>query len=176
MKSYRFSSIQFKIISLIVLVLLSAGVFIVYFINSTQSSNLISAMNRGILLTALKNMMLDGRAPLLVRTISDLQDLNEYKSIAIYHTNGIMAFSDFQTLDYVNSNQKGISFEKTPRLTDNHTSNEKKNILSDISDALDRQVFKQEFYSGTKELEYYYPIENQAECMNAMEAVILTGD
>src|SRR5208283_1819166 len=106
-----FSSIGFKIIFLITLILITTGVFVVYFVNITSRTNLLKSTDRYIyqntetLITTMKNMMLDGRAPLLVSTMSDLRDLNLYRNIAIYRINGDLAFSDFKTIVNVNNNQ-----------------------------------------------------------------------
>ncbi len=171
MKRGYFSSIEFRIITLITAVMLFFGVFIVYFMYYNQRSNLIQSAERGIylntetLLTMLRNMMLDGKAPLLVRSMYELGELSDYKSISIYRTNGTLAFSDYSTLNAVNSRQKKIRFEKTPRIEDIRSAAQKEHITRDVTDTIESGSPKQEFYNQARELEYYYPIVNQSECM-----------
>lgn len=171
MKKIFFSSIQTKILSLILIILITTIVIVVYFVYTSQRSSLISTMNRGIylntetLVTALQTMMLDGKAPLLVKTMTELKGVSDYKEIAIYRTNGMRAFSDFTTLENVNLHQTNYTFIQTPRIPDERTENEKTDVTANIKSILLNQVPISKFINATKEIEYYTLIENKTDCM-----------
>lgn len=170
MKSGFFLSIEFRIILLIIIILLITGIFTVYFIYYTQRSNIITSAEQGLnlntltLSTVLRNMMVDGKASLLVQSLDELRQGGSYKDIAIYRTNGTLAFSDYKTIDFVNSNQSGITFEKTPRIADGRTEYEKEHVDKDVKSVMKTGTLMQEFYEKARELEYYYPVSNRAEC------------
>ncbi|MGA2142794.1 MAG: adenylate/guanylate cyclase domain-containing protein, partial [Brevinematales bacterium] len=171
MKTGFFLSIEFRIISLIIIVLLMTGIFMVYFMYYTQRSNLIASAERGLnlntetLSAVLRNMMLDGRAPLLVKSLGELRDSGIYKDISIFRINGKLAFSDYKTLDNVNSRQKGIHFEKTPRIADRRSPEEFENTVKKVGYVIDKGSVRHDFLEKTRELEYYYPVLNLEECM-----------
>ncbi len=171
MKRFIFSSIQTKILSMLLIILTATIIIVVYFVYTSQRSSLISTMNRGIYLntetleTALKIMMLDGKAPLLVRTMAELKSLGDYKEVAIYRTNGVLAFSDYSTLEHVNLNQTNITFLQTPRIADDRKDIEKTEGTSNINIVLEKKLPLRKFLSATRELEYYSLIENKSDCM-----------
>ena len=66
----------------------------------------------------LRNIMLSGEAPTLVRTMSELKGIKEFRNIRLFRIVGTYAFSDYSTLDAVNLYQNKKVFQKTPRLVD----------------------------------------------------------
>ncbi len=171
MKTGRFSSIEFRIITLIISVLFITGIFTVYFMYYTQRTNLIAEAERGLnlntetLTTVLRNMMLDGKAPLLVKSMEELRNEGDYKEISIYRTNGMLAFSDYKTLEYVNSHQSNYYFEETPRIQDKRTEAEIEDGKDDVADVLKSKTRRVDVDEKLKLLEYYYPITNLSDCM-----------
>jgi adenylate cyclase len=143
----------------------------VYFLNKTQKESVISATDRIVylntetLVTTLQNIMLDGKAPLLVKTLTDLKAISEYKEVAIYRIDGLPAFSDYHTLEDVNRRQKKIRFARTERMKDERPENERLATKRHILATLEKQIPVIQLDEKKKEIDYYFPIDNQTDCM-----------
>ncbi len=164
-------SIQIKIISSISIVLLFTFLLIVFFMNLRQKDDLIKAKNKGvednndILLINLRNFMLNGQAPLLINTMEELRHLQGFLDISIYRINGMLAFSDYSTLNKVNAGQNFFHFNKTGRIRDSRDKNAMKFESMEISKAI--MSGKKVEVSDIKDyvIDNYFPIENLPQCM-----------
>lgn len=157
-------SIQLKIVSVIVLVLMAATATSVYVTVSNQRANLLEAtertlsVNTEILNLTIRNIMLSGEAPIAVRTMASLQTVEQFEEIAIYRTDGSVAFNNYTTVDFVNAFQNRVRFERTPRVEP---------ALLDSPDfraVLASNTPVRAESSQSQELEYYFPILNYKEC------------
>jgi adenylate cyclase len=164
-------SIQLKIISSISLILFITFLLVVFFMNIRQKDDLIREKNNGIesnnniLLINLRNIMLNGQAPLLIGTMEELKHSGGFLDISIYRTNGIPAFSDYSTLDKVNKNQPFIKFDKTDRIVDSRNNDLK---LEETKAVMDTTASGKKFeITNIKnyEIENFFPIENLPQCM-----------
>ncbi len=157
-------SIRFKVVFTIILVLLVSVSLLIFITVSNQQRNLLDAMrnnlsvNNGILNTVIDNLMLSGEAPIANKTMSDLRRSPEFKDIEIYRTDGTVAFSDYTTLDQVNSNQDIIKFGKTPRVEVRMIDN------AGFQNVLSTNTPKTVELLSTKEMEYFFPIINGPDC------------
>lgn len=170
-KKERFLSLSTKILTSILLILMTTFTLVVFLVYNRQRENLIENtdqninMNSDMLMITLENMMLDGRAGIMVQTLQELQDFSQYEVIAIYRTNGMPAFSDSETIDFVNTFQDSMEFEITERLTDTRTETEFNYDLSNIQKSLTSFSLVQNDLMDTHSVEHYFPIFNQASCM-----------
>ena len=158
-------SIQIKITLFIVLFLLFTIVIVLFLSTSSSRKSLSTATDRTLRTNAqtidraIRSIMLSGEAPIAVRTIRSLQEIQGLEQIDLYRTNGLTAFHDYETLDFVNAQLPAFQFAKTPRITKKeldtplfqNTINEKRPIKFED---------KQNQY-----FEYYYPFKNEPECM-----------
>ena len=114
-------SIQIKITLFIVLFLLFTIVIVLFLSTSNSRKSLSTATDRTLRTNAqtidraIRSIMLSGEAPLAVRTISSLQEIQGLEQIGLYRTNGLTAFHDYETLNLVNAQQKAFQFKKTAR-------------------------------------------------------------
>ena len=160
----KLNSIQIKIVSVIILVLLVTIGFSVFLTLNNQKNDLMNAtqktlyLNTQILDTVVRSIMLSGEAPIAEITISNLKGIPDFKDIALFRTDGTSAFSDYKTLDFVNKTQSAYVFKQTPRL--------EKEIISNASfqKVLDAVAPVQMELVKNKQMEYYYPIINTSEC------------
>ena len=117
-------SVQLKIIASISMTLFVTFLIVVFFMNYRQKDDLIKEKNKGIednnniLLINLRNLMLNGQASLLIGTMEELKHSGGFLDISIYRIDGNLAFSDYSTLDKVNSSQPFIHFDRTDRIVD----------------------------------------------------------
>jgi adenylate cyclase len=65
-----------------------------------------------ILYTSIENFMIPGDAPIAVKFFEKVSIASPAYSIRLYRRDGVAAFSDNQTIDRVNSNQKGKKFDR----------------------------------------------------------------
>ncbi|MBI9101807.1 MAG: Hpt domain-containing protein [Spirochaetales bacterium] len=157
-------SIQVKLISAI-LIILALSVFLsIYFTITNQKNNLLDAsqqtlsMNTQVLNHTIRNIMLSGEAPLANRTMRDLREMDDFLEYDIYRRDGSLAFSNYETMDFVNNFQDDVMFEKTPRLDGsmiNDTGFEEVLRFKTPLVTLDEEAM---------EMEYYFPILNYADC------------
>ena len=157
-------SIQLKIVSVIVLVLLAGTATSVYVTVTNQRANLLEAtertlsVNTELLNLTIRNIMLSGEAPIAVRTMASLQTVEQFEEIAIYRTDGSVAFNNYTTVDFVNSYQNRVRFERTPRVDPVVLEN------PDFRAVLATNTPVRAESSQAQELEYYFPILNYKEC------------
>lgn len=161
----KINSIQIKIIILIIIVLFIGSTTALFISVEIQKKNLIEETESNIIITTsilnqvIRNIMLNGEAPIAVNTMNDLRkNVTKLKEIQIYRTDGSSAFHDYSTINFVNDYQNMIKFEKTERVNKNiNESEEFKRVLK--INAPVRNDIKE-----TKEFEFYYPILNYTEC------------
>lgn len=157
-------SLQVKIVSLILVILLFSVSFSISFALNNQKDNLLDAaqqtlaVNTGVLKATITNIMLNGEAPLANRTMADLRNLSSFLEYEIYRTDGSLAFSDFDTLNFVNSFQQEITFPQTPRLEGNMIDNPDFQIVLNSPAPLVR------LHEETQEMEYFFPLINVENC------------
>lgn len=160
----KLNTIQIKVVSVIIIVLICSITAISIFTINNSKSNLIKAatdtlsVNNEMLNKVIRNIMLSGEAPLARNTMASLKKIEEFKEIAIYRTDGTVAFHDYNTLDSVNKFQDKIEFVQTPRL--------KKQIIKNkyFNSVLESNTPKQVEIPEKQELEYFFPILNYKEC------------
>lgn len=160
----KIQSIQVKIISLILVVLLIGLSFSISFALSNQEKNLLEAsqqtlsINTRVLNHTISNIMLSGEAPLANQTMEDLRSMPEFLEYEIYRRDGSRAFSDYETLKFVNNFQNKIMFNETPRTDKSMIDDEGFHKVLKSSTPL---VILDE---KTQEMEYFFPILNYADC------------
>jgi nitrogen fixation/metabolism regulation signal transduction histidine kinase len=160
----RQRSIRGKVVTAITLLLLiSVAVSIVIAVTNqrnaildTQKRNLITSND--ILNSVIQNLMLSGEAPLAVNTMEDLRQIQGFEQLELFRRDGTIAFSDYSTLEFVNSFQDRIMFDQTPRVETQRNT---------------REVFQEVVSSNTpryvenldeQNIEYFFPILNHAKC------------
>jgi HPt (histidine-containing phosphotransfer) domain-containing protein/HAMP domain-containing protein len=161
----RIGSIQFKIVAIIILVLLlgTGGSLAVTLKN--QRDNLLAVnqqaltLNTDMLVTVIRSIMLSGEAPIAQRTMSGLAGLTGFESVGIYRTDGTVAFHDYATVDQVNANQDMTVFQRTPRAEFRRLDSE---YLTEVLQT--RTPHGPVENLERRELEYFFPILNYAEC------------
>lgn len=160
----RSISIQLKIVSLVLLILVGATAVSVYVAVSNQRAGLLEAtqrtlsINTALLNLTIRNLMLSGEAPTVVRTMASFKDIEEFKDIALYRADGTAAFSDYSTIDKVNKYQSKLHFQQTPR-AEARTENEPEFIS-----AVDGKTPIQIESSQTQEVAYFFPVLNAPDC------------
>ncbi|MDA3948353.1 MAG: ATP-binding protein [Spirochaeta sp.] len=163
------STIQAKIVTAIVLVLV-VGVSAATVISiRTQRTNLLEAQqqelanNSNTLNISVRNVMLAGEAPVAVSLLQDLSEAPGFDALEIYRRDGSIAFSDFSTMEEVNRNLGGEAFPETPRRTG----------TPDAIVPVETVAFEEAVTFNTprivedleaQQLEYYFPILNYSEC------------
>jgi serine phosphatase RsbU (regulator of sigma subunit) len=157
-------SIHIKITLFIVLFLLFTIVIVLFLSMSNSRKSLLTATDRTLRTNAqtidraIRSIMLSGEAPIAVRTIRSLQEIQGLEQIALYRTNGLTAFHDYKTLDLVNAQQKAFQFRKTPRITKKELATPQfQNIINEKKPIKFEDKQNQYF-------EYYYPFKNEPEC------------
>lgn len=123
-----------------------------------DSVNQTLKINTMMLNQTIRAIMLDGEAPVAVKTMKNLQEIEELDEIAIYRRDGTAAFHDFETLDFVNQYQNEVHFEKTERVAYTSIGSEsfRKVVSSNTSikvEDKEKQIF-----------EFYFPLLNTPDC------------
>jgi len=160
----RIQSIQVKIVSVILVVLLISIALSISFTITNQKQNLLEAaqqtlaVNTQVLNYTIRNIMLSGEAPLANQTMGDLRNMPEFLEYEIYRRDGTTAFSNFETLDFVNSFQDRVQFAPTPRLEGDMIS---KPGFNNVLTFRTPVVILDE---DAQEMEYFFPILNYADC------------
>lgn len=160
----KIQSIQVKIISAVLLILVIGVSFSLSFALSSQEQNLLDAaqqtlaVNTQVLNLTIRNIMLSGEAPLANRTMNDLRNMPEFLEYEIYRKDGTRAFSDYETLDFVNSFQNRVMFSQTPRSEEGIIDNPGFRTVLQFSTPLAR------LDENAREMEYFFPILNYADC------------
>jgi signal transduction histidine kinase len=160
----RLRSIQAKVILTVMGVLAVSIAVLIFFTLRNQRANLIEeklnnlVTNNSMLTTVIRNVMLDGEAPLAVGTINDLKEIPEFEQLEIYRRDGDIAFSDYSTLQEVNAYQDRVSFQQTPRV------DFKRMESSAFRQVLDSNTPLTVSSLEDQKMEYYFPMLNYAEC------------
>ena len=157
-------SIRIKITLFIVFFLLFT-IAIVLFLSMSNSRKSLSVATDRTLRTnaqtidrAIQSIMLSGEAPIAVRTIRSLHEIQGLEQINLYRTNGLTAFHDYETLDFVNARQQAFQFSKTPRIA-------KKELDTPVfQDILNKKKPIKFEDKQNQHFEYYYPFQNKPEC------------
>ena len=157
-------SIRLKIISVVILSLLLTILVILYVTTKNQRDNLLLANEKtlttstAMLNVTIRNIMLNGEAPIAVRTVENLQTIQDIEEIEIYRTDGSRAFHDYMTLEIVNRNLGKKIFKKTKRIPNKTIDNDH------FREVLDTNAPKRVELRSVKEMEYYFPILNVPDC------------
>lgn len=160
----KIQSIRIKIVSVLLIVLALSVFLSIYFTISNQRNNLLEAsqqtlaVNTQVLNHTIRNIMLSGEAPLANKMMSDLREMDEFLEYEIYRRDGTKSFSNYETLDFVNDYQDRVMFEQTPRIED---------LMIDRQGFRDVLKFKTPVVilnEDAREMEYYFPILNYADC------------
>jgi hypothetical protein len=115
-------SIRIKITLFIVLFLLFTIAIVLFLSMSNTRKSLSVATDRTLRTNAqtidraIQSIMLSGEAPIAVRTIRSLKEIQGLEQIDLYRVNGLTAFHDYETLDLVNAQQQAFQFSRTPRI------------------------------------------------------------
>ena len=157
-------SIRVKITLFIVLFLLFTIVIVLYLSMSNSRKSLSTATDRTLRTNAqtidraIRSIMLSGEAPIAVRTIRSLQEIEGLEQIDLYRTNGLTAFHDYETLNLVNTHQQAFKFRKTPRIA-------KKELDTPLVQDIIHEKLPIKFQDKQNQhLEYLYPFHNEPEC------------
>ena len=160
----RSLSIQLKIVSTIVVILVASTAASVVFTVRSQRTNLLQAtertlsVNTDLLLATIQNLMLSGEAPIAVRAMNSYQSIEGFQEISLYRANGDAAFSDYATIDDVNSFQKKIHFERTPRAAKDTEDD------PNLSRAVTGRTLVSAVSTREQSIEYFFPIINLTDC------------
>ena len=157
-------SINIKITLFIVLFLLFSIVIVLFLSMSNTRKNLSAATDRTLRTNAqtidraIRSIMLSGEAPVAVRTIRSLQKIQGLEQIDLYRTNGLTAFHDYETLNFVNAQQRAFLFSKTTRIP-------KKELDTPLFQKVMNEKKPVKFEDKQNQhFEYYYPLQNEPAC------------
>ena len=157
-------SIRVKITLFIVFFLLFTFLILIFLSMSNNRKNLLAATDRTLNTSAqtihkvIRSIMLSGEAPIAVRTMSSLREIQDLKQVDLFRINGLRAFHDFETQNNVNSYQQIFKFQKTPRIP-------KKEIDNPLFQRAINEKRPIKFEDKKNQhLEYYYPLKNELEC------------
>ena len=115
-------------------------------------------MNTETLNQAIRAIMLNGEAGIAVRTMENLKNVQSIENLEIYRTNGAIAFTNYETIDFVNSYQDNYQFEKTERLPEKTLYNKY------FQEVIDTNTPVKVENKMMRTLEYYYTLINAPEC------------
>lgn len=160
----KVSSIQFKVVSIIIIILLAAISTTLILTISDHKSELIQSteqtlsVNTGILNSVIRNIMLTGEAPLAKQTMEELKSLPFLDEVDLYRVDGSRAFTDFNTINMVNEFQDSIQFEKTERLENRMKESP---LFKSVLETKTPKIWEDR---ESQTLEYFFPILNYSEC------------
>jgi class 3 adenylate cyclase len=123
----------------------------------TQNEKTLSTITAMLNLT-IRNLMLNGEAPIAMNTLSDLRKIQDLEEAEIYRIDGSRAFHDYSTLERVNKNLKRAVFVKTERLPNRAVDNEHFRAV------LETNSPKRVELVSPRAMEYYSPILSLPEC------------
>jgi nitrogen fixation/metabolism regulation signal transduction histidine kinase len=157
-------SIQVKIVSLTLVILVAGLALSVYVTINNQRSNLLEAaqrtlsINTDLLNSTIQNLMLAGEAPVAVNAMRSFKDIQGFLDITLYRPDGTAAFSDTTTITKVNAYNPKAHFLPTPRVP--------VTTLSDpnFTRAVNTRLPVQVELTKEKALEYFFPIINIPDC------------
>ncbi|MDT8299821.1 MAG: hypothetical protein RQ801_16040, partial [Spirochaetaceae bacterium] len=157
-------SIQFRIVFGLILILVLSVSLSIVLTTSNQRANLLDAsqrtlaINNEMLNATIRNIMLSGDAPIANRTIEDFRKISGFLEFELYRTDGTTAFSDFDTLEFVNQYQDMVMFDSTPRRDENLIDSAGfQTVLNNKTPVIIRN-------DELREMEYLFPILNYADC------------
>jgi class 3 adenylate cyclase len=157
-------SIKLKITLIISLSLLVTIMAVLYVSVRTETQNLLKASektlttNSALLNITIKNLMLRGEAPIVVKTIEDMQSIQNIEEITLYRTDGTRAFHDYSTLETVNTNLDMQMFKRTERLAYRELNNEHFQSVLENNSPIRVEL------KPVRRIEYYFPIINSPDC------------
>ena len=85
-------------------------------------------------------------------------EIKGLEQIDLYRTNGLTAFHDYETLNFVNARQQAFQFSKTPRIAKKELDTP---VFQDILNKKEPIKFEDK---QNQHFEYYYPFQNKPEC------------
>jgi adenylate cyclase len=159
-----FKSIRIKIILILLLILMISTGTIIFIAISVYKNDMLSTTKRifnantDMLYAVIRNIMINGEASIVVNTISSIKEIDEFKELTIYRSDGTAAFSDYTTLDSVNRRLGVEQFEKTTRSSPGHINTSSFRNVVQFRHAFQIEIRK------TKELEYLVPLMYKSEC------------
>ena len=164
-KKIIFQRISAKITILIISILsFGIGLTVLYYSISQNTILIDSRINAikeesEVVHIAIKNNMLAGEAPIAVELFRDLSKMEG--RIKLYRDNGVSAFSDNETLEKVNKNQKQNKFITKSVFPEKEINTEPdfKRSVKDIND-----IFVHDIKGVKKELIIFKPLLNQPKC------------
>ena len=108
--------------------------------------------------SVLRNLMLSGDASLAPRITSSLKAASDFDEVDLYRTDGTPAFADYATVDFVNSRQNRVIFERSPRRAGQAASSET------FKEAVREEKPRVLELGREKKLDYWFPLLNFVEC------------
>ncbi len=162
-----FKSISVRVTILVIGILsIGIGITITYYLKS-QNATVIESRESAIreevnvLYLAIKNNMLAGEAPIAVELFRELARIEDIGDIRLYRANGISAFSDNSTLDYVNSYLRTDKFARKSSFLPRDVIDDEnfKKAVKNVDD-----VTVQDVDGAQKKLIIYKTLINQPKC------------
>ena len=159
-----FRSVQFKIILAVAAIMIVGIAAAITVSTVNQRNNLINAarntlaVNTEMLNVTVRNLMLAGEAQVAVGTIAGLRDLDAFLEFEVFRSDGTVAFSDYSTLEFVNTYQDMVMFDRTER-TDTAVTNQ-----IGFEEALSSNTPFEYLDVENRAMDYWFPILNYAEC------------
>lgn len=167
----KINSIQVKILGLVILTLIVTTFFTIYITVDSQQKNLLEvtridlACKTDMLNRTIRNIMVTGNAPIAVKTLASISEMEEFAAVNIYRVNGENAFNDDDTIEMVNDYLMEDRFQKTERLVETILNNDSFMKVLESKTAVKAELL------DTEEMEYFFPILNTPECRSCHEAV-----
>ncbi len=157
-------SIRVKVISITIAALALSAAFSIYITLTDQRSNLLDETRKNLTITGdilsnvIGNIMRSGEAPIATKILADIQGLEEFTDIAIYRTDGTIAFHDEQTIEMVNLFLGEDRYKPSERADVRFLEGEHFQKVLDTGMPLAVESTKE------RKFEYFLPILNDAEC------------
>ena len=134
------------------------------FLLSRERDALLKAEEKRLSTTAelyasvVRSLMLSGEVSIAPRITTSMKAIADFEEAELYRMDGTLAFTDFTTVDFVNSRQSRMIFERTPRRTGEATSSP---ILKETVQSEKPRVL---VLGREKKLAYWFPLLNFVEC------------
>jgi adenylate cyclase len=124
MEKKKYIPITRKVNAIIIIsLIIGIGAIISYYyislflnINASTRQNLIQQSD--ILYTAIENYMIPGEAPLAARFFNDINQINPDYTIKLFRSNGVKAFTDNLTINFVNDTLNETKFLNREQIDD----------------------------------------------------------
>ncbi len=158
-------SIRVPLIIMSILIV-GIGITIGYYLRTQNATILLSKENEikeeaSIVYTAIKNNMLAGEAPIAVELFKDFSRSNFAADIKLYKTDGSGAFTDNNTVIFVNDYIQENRFKEKKDFIQLEKNSEQ-NFNRSVKKVID--VFIRDIDSSDKRLIVYKPLINQPKC------------